>query len=782
LTRQPLLTPKSDGVAVVLILLLPFLVNLPNLLGWWSLDPIHFVSGLQSFRGKQILPGYPWFDPNVGFTAQALGKLSADEWLSGRIPWWNSYSGVGLPLAAEMQPASLFLPFALLNHFPDGTLYIEVILQMLAGIGTYLLLKKIGLMRLPAIAGAILFEFNGVFSWHGTPIVSPVAFLPWLVLGIEHARQKSATGIAGGWLTITISLAFSIYAGFPETAYINGLLAAVWSIWRIVGVPAEARIRFIWKLVNGVIVGLFLSMPIIVPFVEYVGRSYLAGHNVGFGAMTAKALPEIFLPWLYGNIHPYLDIAHVPPFWDAGFLSAAQMTTIALGLLISRKCSLYGVLVLWILICLARTFALPFVSSLVDLVPLLRQTAFFRYSPPSWEFCSAILCAIAINDMSSGGFLSHGRLICGLLFALAIVGLSLYPAWHLVRHLFVQSGYRAFLWVSLSWGFGSIGIAALCFKLSKDRPQIAGRALTILLAIDAIALFSIPLFSGVIDTHHSTAGIKYLKQHLGMSRFYTLGPISPNYGAYYHIASINHNYLPIAQNWVDYIKHHLDPYAEPVCFTGEFPRADASAPTQRDILLRAISQYEEIGVRYVITYHSQDLLPQRHRLDAPKTQSGGSVIDKDGSNLELAQLPERDDAPQLVFESGDMDIYKLSRTKPYFEIVQGKGDLYAENRSVLSVNCVSEARLVRRELYYPGWNATISGHHSKIEPYDEIFQSVKLPPGKYKITFTYTPTHSLIMFGLFFVGVFWIIIGMIRSRWKDHMSVFNHDRCESVSN
>lgn len=47
---------NKDVYAVLVILLLPILVTFPWLLGFWSLDPVHFVSGLASFRGKQILP------------------------------------------------------------------------------------------------------------------------------------------------------------------------------------------------------------------------------------------------------------------------------------------------------------------------------------------------------------------------------------------------------------------------------------------------------------------------------------------------------------------------------------------------------------------------------------------------------------------------------------------------------------------------------------------------------------------------------------------------------
>jgi hypothetical protein len=123
ISPSPLDTRKKDIYAVLIIFVLPLLVHLPGLLRWYSVDPIHFVSGLASLHGKQILPGYPWIDPTVGTYAQALGKLSADQWLSGRIPWWNYYSGVGVPLAAEMSPGAFFLPFVLLNHFPNGLLY-----------------------------------------------------------------------------------------------------------------------------------------------------------------------------------------------------------------------------------------------------------------------------------------------------------------------------------------------------------------------------------------------------------------------------------------------------------------------------------------------------------------------------------------------------------------------------------------------------------------------------------------------------------------------------------
>lgn len=872
---------RNDIYAVLIVFLLPLLVHLPGLLGRCSVDPIHFVSGLASLHGKQMVRGFPWIDPTLGTYAQALGKLSADEWLSGRIPWWNYYSGVGLPLAAEMSPGAFFLPFVLLNHFSNGLLYIEVIIQILAGLGTYYLLRKIGLIQLSAVTGAVLYQFSGVFAWLGTPVTSPIAFLPWLIFGIECAREKSLAGSSRGWLIVAISLAFSIYGGFPENAYIDGLLAGVWSLWRLFGVPSEIRYRFVKKLGTGVIVGLFLSMPAIIPFAEFCKYSYLGDHtfNVGFGGLRSEALPQIFFPWLYGGIWAYSGDANFSVWGGVGgYLSAAQVAVVALGLFTIRRRSLYIVLLLWILVCLGRTFALPFLSTLVDLVPLLKLVAFYRYVPPSWEFCSAVLCAIVINDVSSRGLYFFRRnIIVGLLVAFSIAAISLCPARNLVGQLYVQNGYPVWLWISLAWGFGSMIMVALPFWVGKDLPVIAGRAIAIMLAIDAVTLFSVPSFSGVSSGRSGSAGVSYLKQHIGTNRFYTLGPISPNYGAYYRIPSINHNYLPIAANWVRYIKDHIDPYSDPVCFTGNFARKDAKAPSQTEVLRENIAQYKQIGVRYVVSPHSknpfertsslavmdsgnrpfnlangqsvdgkisgrqfignrvsairilignysgksdgilkirlsangfsvsgernlqesQNDQPFLISLNQPITSSTGDIQyelshsggtvpvaiwiwpQKDGQQahnsdnipsgyapkLEFINMREQDEErPQRVFESSDMDIYELSGAKPYFEIVQGDCHLKVENRSVVSVNCSSESQLIRRELYYPGWRASVAGKKLHIEQYNDIFQAIRIPPGQYKIAFTYIPRRIHLTVALFLIGVFWLTIGAMRSR------------------
>jgi hypothetical protein len=189
------------------IVLLPLMIHLPALLGFLSANPIYWMSHLAPRSPEQtlLMRGFPgWVDGNAGVTTQALGRLAADDWLHGIVPWWNHFSGIGLPLAAEMQCSALFLPFVLLLHFDDGVLYLKIVLQILTGIFMWALLRQLGIGRRAALVGAILAEFNGTFAWFSHAPIMPVAFLPLLLLGIERSSAATRAGKTAGWLLIAI--------------------------------------------------------------------------------------------------------------------------------------------------------------------------------------------------------------------------------------------------------------------------------------------------------------------------------------------------------------------------------------------------------------------------------------------------------------------------------------------------------------------------------------------------------------------------------------------------
>ena len=252
--------PALIGLAV-----LPIVASAVVLLGFVHDDPALLVMMLSTHLSPGFIRGSQgFFDPTVGLITQPLGMLSAKDWLAGIVPWWNPYTGVGMPLAAEMQPMSFFLPFVLLLRFWHGWLALKLILQALSGIAAYALMIELGTTRLAGFVTGAFFALNATF-FMVPHAMGPVPFAPLLLLGIERCARFSRDGKRLGWGLIPVAVAYSIYAGYPEVAYLDGLLAAIWTLWRFAALGA-VRWRFAGRILLGAGLGAALALPIVVPF------------------------------------------------------------------------------------------------------------------------------------------------------------------------------------------------------------------------------------------------------------------------------------------------------------------------------------------------------------------------------------------------------------------------------------------------------------------------------------------------------------------------------------
>ena len=325
----------------------------------------------------------------MGFTSEALGRLAAWDWLHGIVPWWNSYTGVGMPLAGELQPGVFFLPFTLLLWLPEGILWQQVSMQIIAGLATYALLRELGLSRLAALTGGALFALNGTIAWTPGPATGycSLPFLPLLLFGVERARkqQKGATSI----LIIGVATAWSILAGFPETAYISALLVLAWGLYRLVSEPK--RWTMARRAIAGFVLGLLVATPLLIAFVDYMRQSGSFGiHNGGEKSLPWAAFSATLMPYVYGSLGTSLHSLPLSHIWYTigGYTSVLIILMAVVGLT-SRSAhrGLKFLLLAWILFAWAKTFGVLPVTALINHLPLMRQANFFRYAPPSWEPC-----------------------------------------------------------------------------------------------------------------------------------------------------------------------------------------------------------------------------------------------------------------------------------------------------------------------------------------------------------------------------------------------------------
>ncbi len=592
------------------LIILAFVAHSPQWILGLSTDPIWFFSGIgQGLKGG-ILTGVPFLDPNAGFTTEALGHLAAWDWWHGAVPWWNSYTGIGMPLAGEMQPGAFFLPFNLLLLLPHGVLWLQITMQVIGGLATFALLRELGLSRVASVMAGMLFELNGSISWTPGPIAISCAlpFLPLLLWAIERGRQEDG-GLASVF-GIAVAIAWSILAGFPETAYIDGLLALCWATFRVIESKGRRR-SLLSRVIAGGILGLMIAAPLLIAFVDYLLQSdALSSHGFGNNALIWPAFSAFFMPYVFGPTADGQSSTLVTSVWGniggyAGIL-VVLLATISLGHRRSDR-GLRIFLVGWILVAWAKTFGVPPIAGWVTYVPFLSKAAFYRYSPPSWELAIIILAGFGLDAAHK----SRARSAAAFAFVVALLAASAVLAWPKrdIWNWTEQQLPIMLLFFKISLACCVVGLLAMALAFYLTTGTTRRISLACLVVLEGLLLFAVPQASGVRQGQIDDAAIQFLRSHQGLSRNYTLGPLLPNYGAYFRVASIDHNVLPVPKLWADYVDQNLLPgivtrSSGVIFWPGEAPTGFGE---------QALLQHPEIaanlGVKYVIAAHGVELIP-----------------------------------------------------------------------------------------------------------------------------------------------------------------------------
>jgi hypothetical protein len=728
---------SPGGWALLAIAAAVIVANLPYLLDFVDPNPLGPRGGLLSAVTLGYTRGAPAIDPNNGFISQALSHRAMLDLVHLHLPWWNPFEGTGTPLAGEMQSAALFPP-TLLTLLSNGQLYEHLLLELVAGMATYLLLRRLAVNRWASVAGGIAFALNGTFAWFAHATVNPVAFLPLLLLGVELARVAAADGHRGGWWLIAIAGALSFYAGFPEVAYIDTVLAILWFAWRCAGLD-RARLRaFLGKGAAGALTGTLLAMPLLIAAVDYVGHADLGSHATSlFGSahIQPEGLPQLVLPYVYGPIFDFAD----PKFtlvavWSSvgGYLSTSLLLFAGLGLFSRGRRGLKIVLLVWIVLALSRMYGqIPLLGHVLGVLPGMSRIAFFRYATASVELSVIVLAALGIDDIVRVP--EHRRRAlwagAGVLVLVAAAALGAHP---LADQLGPRYQAHPFFAAAVLWGAGLV-VAATAIAII---PAIRFRAalLALVVALDAILLFAAPEASAPRAVQVDTAPATFLQQHLGTGRFFTLGPVAPNYGSYFGVASLNINDIPIPSRLRGYVRAHLDPFVDPTVFVGNLGGGRSLfVPSPAQELMRNLAGYRAAGVSYVLT---------------PAGQS----------------LPQSPAGLTFVFRSPSTWIYRLAGAAPIFTASGAGCVVRAQGTDAAQVSCLKAATLIRRETYMSGWSAAVDGHGAAITPAEGLFQAIRVGAGSHRVTFNFAPPNIIWGWIAFAAGLVWLAGGVVTRR------------------
>ena len=587
---------------------LPLFFLLLSVCGPFQTNAVFEYGGIALNMKPPLADGSPSIETNRGQTSQALGVRASLDLLNGHLPLWNHYEGLGAPLLGEVQSAALFPPTWLLL-LPHGQEIEQALLQILAGVGTFLFLRQIGLGRHAALAGGVLFELNGVFAWLRNAIFNPVAFLPWLFLAVEILLAGVASRLPFRRRLPVIAFgavlaALALYAGFPEEVYLYGLMLVAWTLFRAASLTPRCVLRLSGDVLLTGILALALSAPMLAAFADFLGQAELGNHaGKGFAGWTVSsiALLQYLSPYVYGRI----SASDEPPFQGTwlmigGYVGFVPVVLALASLLVSGRRAVKLFMFGWIVLAVGVSQGVPGLYQAFLALPLVSATAYYRYLNASWIFAFVVLAALFIDAAPA---LRPDKLqrtvllgVAGGLLALAIATAL---AWPHISAFLAHSAHN-----KRTFAYDIAAMAALLALVwwAAQRGRAAPATLSSALVLEAVAWFAYPYLcyprGGILDLDL----IAFLRANLGYERVANspTASLGVNYGSYFGVSLLHYTDLPVPKQTYDYVKRNLNPYAGG---DGFFPWTAASGPDGPNGGRRYhafLPAYARAGVKYVL--------------------------------------------------------------------------------------------------------------------------------------------------------------------------------------
>ncbi|MCK6447688.1 MAG: YfhO family protein [Planctomycetes bacterium] len=369
----------------------------------WNVEP--------AYEPENPLLGDPvaQFQPWLAFDARELAR--------GVVPLWNPLNAGGLPQLANYQSA-VFSPFSLPGYLlgPKLGALVSTWLQLFVlGVFGALFLRELGLRRLAAWLGGVVFAFNGFTATCASyPHVGVFALMPVLLFTLERAfrgvRERGRVSF-GACVALAIEAALAAYAGHPETLFFVACVVTGWALLRLLLDRRElaerrATLRLSCALVSSAFAAVMLAAPQLLPFLEYLPRSSVFGsHRLESMHVAVDNLPLLCFP----------DLAGAP---RAGELVQATLPTPVYEEVVANSpgalalwCALLAWLFArrdprqWFVGCLALVWV-PYAYDLGGFGGAMRALPVFELVPaarsqPVWIPALAISAALALDGLLS---------------------------------------------------------------------------------------------------------------------------------------------------------------------------------------------------------------------------------------------------------------------------------------------------------------------------------------------------------------------------------------------
>ncbi len=653
------------------------------------------------------------FYPPRAFFARTLA--------AGEFALWNPHVYSGYPQFADPQAAT-FYPVALAFAWLAGpaytldTLGLDIGLHFfLAGAFSFLFFQRLFGARLPALAGALIFEFGGYLTFYPPLQLSELEVAAWFPLALllvtlaVERRQRLLMAAAG------ISLGLIFLAGRPQSYLTAGPVALAWLAYtahRAGRRPGEIARSALLLVAVALGTAAAQWLPTL-QLTRLSTRSILTYAQVAEGGFPFDQLTGFFLPQLLGTQNLYVG------FW-AVLLAA---------LAVARRRGLFWAGVF--LACLFGSAGKHLI--LFDALYLVERLGFPGYLRNverlafGMTFSLAALSGYGIQLVRTEG----GRLLRPVVAgAGALLGLATLLTWlwtitrppDAVYDPNLPVGALAFAALMLLGG-------GLAFWLFRDRPWVAASALVIIAVLDVMSVnhgrfwvaqppppgndmarvaAAPPGRSTVYRTVFDQTSSQDFGSLLGVDNVGGLPPLMLI--DYQRLLAI-----------LDEYRRNLLLNVEMVVTTGEY-----TDPAFELVRRDEPFAYYRFVVAKPRAYLVRDVVPvsdaaaAAERLAAPDFDYGhvALVVGDPG----LGAGPELGPAESAT--------------------------IVDRSANAITIQVVAEAPrlLVLADTYYPGWQAEVDGQPAPLYPTNVALRGVVVPPGAHTVVMRFRP-------GAFFAGV-----------------------------
>jgi hypothetical protein len=371
------------------------------------------LSGFQyGYEGREPYNLYVMDPLATGGTMWPVYETVSRALVSGRIPLWNPYQGIGAPLAADTTWDAYYplnILYAIPNQYWDFVWFLKL---WLAGLFCYVFLRDLRLSPIPSLGGSLAYCLSGAFIFNPlTPWTDVAVLTPVLLLSTKKCfdRPLSASPLIMG----SVALATSILGAHIEALVIQFLFVTLFVMFEAIFVQRKGKIRGVITWTLTVALGFALAAFFLLPVLEYLSIASL-GHSgdVGVHSLSTDGNPvtwllTLFVPYFFGFLqtYPYQGLRQVF-FWDIspGYLGTTILflTSVALFSLDMRKPRERASYTVFFLgagsLVLLKIFGVPPVNW-IGYLPVLSHVIFSRYSGSVLAMSFSGACAYGLQSV-----------------------------------------------------------------------------------------------------------------------------------------------------------------------------------------------------------------------------------------------------------------------------------------------------------------------------------------------------------------------------------------------